>query len=777
MHARALCLLWGLAISTAALGPDPAPRVAFQWGDPRRILPHFSLRGVSNYDVLLLSKDEDTLYVGARDTILSLGVDSTGTMAFKNLIPWAPTDEKKQECVFKKKSNLTECFNFIRVLVPLNQTHLYVCGTYAFSPTCSYVSLDTFTLVSGAQGQPLLLDGKGQSPFNPQHTYTAALVDGELYTGTMNNFQGNEPIISRALSNRTLLKTDAFLRWLQADAAFVASFSIPHDDKVYFFFEETANEFDFFEGLTVPRVAQVCKSDVGGDKVLQRKWTTFLKAQLSCAQPERFPYNVIHHAVALPQPAGGTVFYGVFSSQWEMGATGGAAVCAFSQPAIKEVFNGKYKELNKGSLRWTTYSEPVMVPRPGSCSVGPSSDKTLNFMKEHFLMDGKVEPMGLRPLLEKQDVTYTRLAVHQVPSISGTQYPVLFLGTDQGLLHKAVVLPGGTHIIEEIQLFQEPEAVRNLLLSPAKGMLYVGFARGVLQVPVANCSLYQSCADCILARDPFCAWDSLSHACRETRAGANVTHWLQDVEMGFPNDTCPQSRPKGRAIGRSQDGVDSNVMKTLSPAPNTVLRLPCPRLSALANYNWRYPEQRPSEGVAVLADQTLVLIAQNRTAGTYECWASENGYSRPVARYVVQQPRGGAGHPGYHSRVDGIAEEGVEPLSPHRSYWPQFVTVTVLLAVTLVGAVAVALVSYHDRLKAKSKVQGCSSPPATKASQQEKVPLSGAGGDFQFPTSYQDGACCLQMDGISQAIDADNNRLSAGPGLMDGAPGAAAGKA
>lgn len=56
-----------------------------------------------------------------------------------------------------------------------------------------------------------------------------------------------------------------------------------------------------------------------------------------------------------------------------------------------------------------------------------------------------------------------------------------------------------------------------------QGMLYVGFARGVLQVPVANCSLYQSCADCILARDPFCAWDSLSHACRETRAGANVT--------------------------------------------------------------------------------------------------------------------------------------------------------------------------------------------------------------------------------------------------------------
>lgn len=118
-------------------------------------------------------------------------------------------------------------------------------------------------------------------------------ADGELYAGTMNNFQGNEPIISRSLGRRTLLKTDAFLRWLAgeqgdppaplappvpglppgsgssrwlsptADAAFVASSSIPGDDKVYFFFKETADEFDFFERLLVPRVARVCKVGAG----------------------------------------------------------------------------------------------------------------------------------------------------------------------------------------------------------------------------------------------------------------------------------------------------------------------------------------------------------------------------------------------------------------------------------------------------------------------------------------------------------------------------------
>lgn len=36
-----------------------------------------------------------------------------------------------------------------------------------------------------------------------------------LYSGTMNNFQGNEPILMRTLGSQPVLKTDNFLRWLQ----------------------------------------------------------------------------------------------------------------------------------------------------------------------------------------------------------------------------------------------------------------------------------------------------------------------------------------------------------------------------------------------------------------------------------------------------------------------------------------------------------------------------------------------------------------------------------
>uniref|UniRef100_A0A8U8AWQ1 Semaphorin 4A n=1 Tax=Geospiza parvula TaxID=87175 RepID=A0A8U8AWQ1_GEOPR len=769
----ALRLLCGVVVPAALLCAEPLPRLAFPSGDPRRTLTHFSQDNVSHYDIFLLDDSEEQLYVGARDWLLALTVGTPGSIRAKASIRWGPTDEKTSECAFKKKSQETECFNFIRVLVALNQTHLYACGTYAFSPACTYIHLESFTLASG-RGQSFL-DGKGQCPFDPQHTYTALLVDGELYAGTMNNFQGNEPIISRSLGTRTLLKTDAFLRWLSADAAFVASFSLPGDDKVYFFFEETADEFDFFERLLVPRVARVCKSDVGGDKVLQKKWTTFLKAQLECSEPGHFPFNVIHHAFALPRHNGSADFYAVFTSQWQAGRAGSAAVCAYRQKDLEEVFEGKYKELNKESSRWTVYSGPDMSPRPGSCSMTASMDKALSFMKDHFLMDGKVSPLRGQPLLVKSDVTYTRITVHET-RVRGTPYRVMFLATggviwraqrvthptlplapkpqqcppcstDKGLLHKAVELPGGAHIVESIQLFAAPEPVKNLLLAPGKGILYVGYSRGVLQVPLANCSLHRSCAECVLARDPYCAWHSPGGACLPAHlATENKSAWLQDVERGRPDTVCHRGR--SAAMPRSWGAPEDPAVQGLSPPLNTVVQLLCPRRSALATYSWQQPGS--AQGHTVLQpDHTLVVVMQQGMEGTYTCQATENGYTWTVARYQLRDSGGAQ-----------LGREGPPP----RSYWSQFVTVTVLLAVTLAGAACLALMAYRDQLRARSKVRGCSTPHSPPARQREKVPLNGGTGEPPAPGAATEEeeedegsqACCLQLGGD---VDVDNNRL------------------
>uniref|UniRef100_A0A8D2JA56 Sema domain-containing protein n=1 Tax=Varanus komodoensis TaxID=61221 RepID=A0A8D2JA56_VARKO len=581
----------------------------------------------------------------------------------------------------------------------------------------------------------------------PQHQNTVTFVDGELYTGTMNNFQGNEPIISRTLGSRTSLKTDSFLSWLHADASFVASFNIPtppDDEKVYFFFEETAKEFDFFEKLTVSRVARVCKNDVGGDKVLQRKWTTFLKAQLSCTQQG-------HPRAQRRAP----------SLRRQAGSRRSSAVCAFSLDAIRRAFDGKYKELNKDCFRWVTYGGPAMEPRPGSCSVGPSSDKALTFVKEHFLMDEKVEPVHNQPLLVQHDVQYTRIAVHRArgldcPSLLVGQTLCTSLPTDRGLLHKAVAVGSGAHIIEEIRLFEKPEAVRNLLLSPEKGVLYAGCSGEVLRVPLANCSVYATCAECVLARDPYCAWDW--HRCRDLRdaAAEDTSDWLQDIATGKPSLGCQRSNGKARVLSRPRSDPEGSLPKVLSAPLNSIVRLPCPRASALASYSWNPPEKMGRDAAVREDGQALLVVVQKDTLGTYECWASENGWRHRVAHFQLRSPGG----------VEA------SPMGQRHTYWVQFVSVTVLLSVTLAVAAAVAFFSYHDKLKARSKVQGCSTPEASKASGQEKALLSSGLGAPQGDAFRGRGpcpeaagsskTCCVQLDADFQDTDAENNRLNSG---------------
>ncbi|NWX94472.1 SEM4B protein, partial [Nothoprocta pentlandii] len=269
-----------------------------------------------------------------------------------------------------------DCHNYIKMLLRLNSTHLYTCGTCAFSPACAYVDVQRFSLERDAAGKPLLEDGKGRCPFDPEYKSTAVMVDGELYAGTVSNFQGNEPTIYRSQESRISLKTENSLNWLQGEGrgwhgsghCLPAAGRHGDDDKIYFFFSETGKEFDYFENTIVSRIARVCKGDQGGERVLQRRWTTFLKAQLLCSHPDDgFPFNVLRGVFVLTpgeQRWRETLFYGVFTSH--KGGLGGSAVCAFPMRSVQGAFAGLYKEVNRETQQWYTDTSPVPEPRPGS---------------------------------------------------------------------------------------------------------------------------------------------------------------------------------------------------------------------------------------------------------------------------------------------------------------------------------------------------------------------------------------------------------------------------
>uniref|UniRef100_A0A3Q3B137 Semaphorin 4B n=1 Tax=Kryptolebias marmoratus TaxID=37003 RepID=A0A3Q3B137_KRYMA len=639
----------------------------------------FSADGVFNYTSLLLSQEDDMLYVGAREALFALSLsDISRTRLRKNVSGGAGCSK---ECSFKGKNLETDCFNYIKILLRLNSTHLYVCGTYAFSPVCAYIvsndhSIYTYFTLDEA-GEVVMEDGRSRCPFNPEYKSTAIIVDGELYTGTVSNFQGNEPVIYKSLGQGTALKTENSLKWLQGKRCVFSPFYFFCTSSIYFFFSEAGKEIDFFDNTIVSRIARVCKGDKGGERVLQKKWTTFLKAQLLCSLPDDgFPFNILQDMFVL-KPTGdsweSTVFYGVFTSQWYKGASGSSAVCAFSMAQVEAAFSGRYREVNRETQQWYTYNHPVPEPRPGLCSVcssslvAPAATKImLNFVKDHFLMDGVIRSA---PLLLKRSVRYTQIAVHKIQGMERA-YDVLFIGTDDGKLHKAINANDKMHIVEEMVLFAEPQPVQHIELDPQRGLLFVSSYSGLVEVPVANCSNYLSCGECVLSRDPYCAWTGRLCAPR-----------------------C----------------------KLITIPANTFRVLPCKLRSNLAQRKWRYSDGS-SQFLYATPEGNLVVVAQSDRMETYECWSEEEGFRQLLANYCVRaEPRQESTTPVGHSRTPHFAPEETIILPGEsrseqvhtKTYWNELIVVCALLAFSLVVFSLFVIYRNRDHMKSMLKQGEC----------------------------------------------------------------------
>ncbi|XP_033845096.1 semaphorin-4D isoform X2 [Periophthalmus magnuspinnatus] len=635
-----LGIFLGLLLEVSTHGPHAVPRSSWKHRDID--VTEFSEPGIFNYTTLLLSEERDALYVGAREAIFELNKNDI-TKRHKK-VEWTVDEQSVEKCVLKGKSKERDCLNYIRVLQFADKDRLFVCGTFAFTPLCDSLSLADFSLTRHPE------DGRGRCSFDPYQSFTSVMVDGDLYTGTAYNFLGSEPIISRYSPPHSLLRTEYSTSWLN-EPSFVFADVIREgrkkadgeDDKIYYFFTEVSVEYEFFGKLLIPRVARVCKGDLGGQRTLQKKWTSFLKAKLVCSMPElNFVFNVVHDVFILKGAHWkDTVIYGVFTSQW--GNVGLSAVCAYNLTAVEDVFSkGKYMQkatVEHSHTKWVRYNGVTPTPRPGACinnemrqeNIESSlhlPDKTLQFVKDHPLLEDPVLPIGNGPRLITKDVNYTQIVVDRVLALDGNIYDVIFTGTDKGILHKSVVYEGNVHTIEEIQLLKNAEPIKNLLLSTKTQSIYAGSDSGVVQCPTYMCGKYLSCTDCILARDPYCSWDPQTERC--INSAVNQKGLLIQNLRGDA-DGCPA----GPSLKKLQP-----IHKSVKVGSSA--ELPCGASSNLAHVMWKAKGSPVTDAspFRLISDSRLLIYSVGpEDEGHYECWSVEwapavgKNFSRQLAAY------------------------------------------------------------------------------------------------------------------------------------------------
>uniref|UniRef100_A0A3Q3G000 Sema domain, transmembrane domain (TM), and cytoplasmic domain, (semaphorin) 6Bb n=1 Tax=Labrus bergylta TaxID=56723 RepID=A0A3Q3G000_9LABR len=456
-----------------------------------------------------------------------------------------------------------ECRNFMKVLLS-RQGGLFVCGTNAFNPLCANYTGDTLEMIADP------VSGMARCPYDPKHANVALFAEGNLFTATVTDFLAIDAVIYRSLGDSPALRTVKHdSKWFR-EPYFVSSVEWgPH---IYFFFREIAMEFNYLEKVVVSRVARVCKRDQGGSqRVLEKQWTSFLKARLNCSVPgdSHFYFNLLHSTSPIIRMHGRDIILGVFSTP--ANSIPGSAVCAFDMEQLASVFEGRFKEQKSPESIWTPVPDEVIPkPRPGGCAVQGSRfnssnsfpDEMLNFVKTHPLMDEAVPSLGQRPWIVRTMPLSTEVFSTLSPLLCRYQLnkmvvdteagphrnrTVLFLGSSRGTILKFLIMPNQDNTVTNSNIFLEelegynpdkcaedsPQArqLLSLTLDRVSHTLLLAFPSCVVRVPVARCQLYSRCMkNCIASRDPYCGWTRGS-TCSFLRPGTRLP-FEQDVEQG-----------------------------------------------------------------------------------------------------------------------------------------------------------------------------------------------------------------------------------------------------
>ncbi|KAK9515585.1 hypothetical protein VZT92_026221 [Zoarces viviparus] len=592
-------ILVALLVATVSSTKLNVPRLRLSYKDllsTNRSSIFSGHHGQLSLTAVFLDEYRDRLFLGGQDILYSLMLGPASSESKE--ISWPPLPGNREDCIQTGKETQTECANFVRLLQPYNRTHLLACGTGAFQPMCAFIYV-------GHRGEHVFTmdptnveNGRGKVPHDPSLPFASTFSGGELYTGLTADFLGRDSVIFRSMGGRSTMRTETDQKLLH-DPKFIAAHLIPDNDdkdndKVYFFFTEKATEPGDREGAIHTRVGRVCA---------------------------------------------------------------GFAVCVYRMADIREAFNGPFAHKEGPDYQWGAYEGRVPYPRPGVCpskiinqpgrefgSTKDFPDSVLQFARSHPLMWRPVYPALRQPVLVKANIPYKlkQIVVDRVEAEDG-QYDVMFIGTDVGTVLKVIALHSGNSLeteevtLEELQVFKVPTPITSMDISVKRQALFVGSPAGVAQVKLHRCETYgKACAECCLARDPYCAWDG--SLCARYTANSKRRYRRQDIRHGNPVLQCVDQN-------LSED-FDVTEDRVVYGTENNSTFLECVPRSPQATVTWLVQRDDHKEEVTlderVMSTEQGLLIRRlfRPDEGVYICRSREHGFTQTLARLTLEVLQG-----------------------------------------------------------------------------------------------------------------------------------------
>ncbi|XP_038077955.1 semaphorin-2A-like [Patiria miniata] len=565
VFAAALCLPLFLPADVQVVAVElKRDRTTVKWEDFPDMFqfhPQQSQPGQS-YMYRILNKINETVYIGGKETLWQLMIDTNGVLTVKESDRFETREPPGLivTCDQNDEDPTRVCFNFIRVVLEMaGGNKLYVCGTNARSPVCYLCDLNVSNCMNISYTDTSVV------PQLPEHNPLTAIFPRDsgqvLYGG---NVMGNTFQRSKLNTNGTAtleLDTVTVGEQFVNDPTFVGK-PFSYKGYVFLFYREPAMEYSSSGNKIYSRIARVCQNDAGGT-VNDKKFVTFIKARLNCSLPDTlFPYyfSEIQDVIEVKNDTTNEIneFYAIFTSP-TLGPKA-SALCRYKMDDIMNLFdNGDFKQQAGGNVnaQWQPVAMPIGTPKPGTCNevhttdYPPLLDKLVPNVNTAEPDLGWQQdppsnlPISVAPTLYLVGVHFTSLAID-------FESCVYYFGTTEGTLIKAYKFDCSSTTenfttVEITGLGSKGNPVTGLELmgsSPSKYLVITTEER-VITMPTINRYLDIATEERVIRRSPINSRNRCSARClEECQVTGPVCQWQGTACNCVNTAECVNEQPQ-----------------------------------------------------------------------------------------------------------------------------------------------------------------------------------------------------------------------------------------